>query len=186
MTDHGSAGRFFLAVPLTQPVRDALDTELRLRGPLPGRAVPPANWHLTLRFLGDASGAALRRVREEVAAAPLGEPFPVRFGEYGAFPRASRATVLWLGIAEGTEPLGRLAGAVEQAVRRAGFPAEGRPFKPHLTLSRIRAPEDARAVLDRLPPFPPVMPVEEVVLFRSRLGGGAPRYEAVARFALAP
>jgi 2'-5' RNA ligase len=184
VTERESAGRFFLAVPLAEPVRSALAAELRERGPLPGRPVPPENWHLTLRFLGDTPEPALRRLREEVASAPLGERFSVRFGEYGAFPRASRATVLWLGLAGDTEPLDRLAQAVEQAVRSAGFPAERRPFKPHLTLSRIRAPEDARGVLDRLPPFPRLMPVEEVVLFRSHLGGGPPRYEAAERFPL--
>src|SRR5690606_30936563 len=130
------------------------------------------SWHLTLRFLGDTPAALLDRQREEVPRAPLGSPFSLRFGGYGAFPRAGRATVLWLGVEEGAEPLRALAGAVEAAARRAGFPPEGRPFRPHLTLSRIRTPEDASSLLAALPPFPREMPVDGVVLFRSHLGRG--------------
>ena len=178
------AGRLFLAVPLTDSLRSSLASEVQRLGPLPGRPVPPESWHLTLRFLGDTSAAALARLRDELKRAPLGHPFSIRFGGYGAFPRTSRATVLWVGVAEGLEPLRAVAEAVEAAVRRVGFPAEGRPFKAHLTLSRIREPADLRAPLERLPEFREPMPVEEVVLFRSHLGGGPARYEPVERFAL--
>lgn len=178
------AGRLFLAVPLTESVRAALSSEARRAGPLPGRPVLPESWHLTLRFLGDTPADSLDRLRDELKVAPLDPPFSIRFGAYGAFPRANRAAVLWLGVDEGLEPLQTLAAEVEMAVRRAGFPAEGRPFKAHLTLSRLRPPEDVRPVLERLPAFGKSMPVEEVVLFRSHLGRGPARYEPLERFTL--
>lgn len=186
MTDDADSARIFLAVPLSDRARGALSAALREHGPLPGKPVPPESWHLTLRFLGDTPAAARERLREEVVRAPLGAPFAIRFGRYGAFPRAARATVLWLGVEEGEEPLRALAAEIEAAARRAGFPAESRPFRPHLTLSRIRTPENASALLDRLPPFPEPMPVSEVVLYRSHLGRGPARYEALESFALGP
>lgn len=184
MTRGPDAGRLFLAVPLAEDLRRDLAAALRGHGPLPGRPVPPESWHLTLRFLGDTAWDALERVGEEVGRAPPGPPFGIRFGGYGAFPRASRASVLWLGVGEGAAALAALAESVEAAVARAGFPAERRPFRPHLTLSRLRPPEDATAALARLPPFPAAMPVAEVVLFRSHLGGGPARYEPLRRFSL--
>jgi len=42
--------RLFIAVPLTEQARDKIAAALP---PLPGRRVPPQNWHFTLRFLGD-------------------------------------------------------------------------------------------------------------------------------------
>lgn len=185
MSEGPDAGRLFLAVPLSEALRRDLAGALRRHGPLPGRPVPPESWHLTLRFLGDTPREALDRLRGEMARASLGGPFALRFGGYGAFPRASRATVLWLGVEAGAEPLGALAEAVEAAVRRAGFSPERRPFRPHLTLSRIRTPENASSLLERLPPFREAMPVEAVVLFRSHLGHGPARYEALERFSLA-
>lgn len=178
--------RLFVAVPLVPEVREALSAHLRAAFPegLPGRAAPPDNWHLTLRFLGDATPESADAVTRELNAAPLPPPFVARFGEPGAFPRPARATVLWLGVAEGAQRLHELASTVEEAARRAGFPPERRPFAPHLTLSRLRDPADLRGVLHRLPPFASPLPVREAILYRSHLGGGPPRYEAAQRFAL--
>lgn len=183
---HGEsgAGRLFLAVPLTEAIRAGLTAELARAGTLPGRTVAPGSWHLTLRFLGDTPADARDRLRRELQSAAPGRPFSIRFGGYGAFPRPDRATVLWLGVADGLEPLGRLAEAAESAARRAGFLAERRPFRAHLTLSRLRDPADVRPLLRRLPPWDATMPVEEMVLFRSHLGGGPPRYEPVERYPL--
>lgn len=180
-------GRLFLGVPLTEEARGALEAHLRPHcGSLPGRQVPSVNWHLTLRFLGDTSPALRESVADELRGAPLGAAFPLGFAGLGAFPRPARATVLWLAVGEGAAPLRALAAEVEAAARRAGFPAEERPFAPHLTLARVQPPRDLRELLSRTPPFPGRMPVDAVVLFRSRLGGGPPRYEALERFPLTP
>ena len=151
---------------------------------IPGRAVPPANWHLPLRFLGDTDPAAAARLERELGAAPLGGRFEITFCSLGAFPRPSRAAVLWLGIGAGAPELGLLAERVEECARAAGFAPETRPFSAHLTLSRIRPPRNVGPLLTR--PTGPAIPltVEEVVLYRSVLGGGPARYEAAARFPL--
>jgi len=180
--------RLFLGVPLTEECRDALRGYLAgaVGGPLPGRAVAPESWHLTLRFLGDTPPGQWERLVGEVRTVGLGTAFTLRFGGLGAFPRPARASVLWVGITEGEEPLRALAAAVEEAARRAGYPAEARRFSPHLTLSRIQPPRDVRAPVDTAPPFGERMPVNAVVLFRSHLGRGPARYEVVERFPLAP
>ncbi len=182
-----NVGRLFLAVPVSDQVRAELSTHLReaLAGErLPGRVVPAENWHLTLRFLGDTESASHDRLLRELRAATLGSPFMLEFGRCGAFPRPARASVLWLGVAQGEVPLRALAAVVEAAVERAGWTPESRPFSPHLTLSRIQPPRDVGALLERIPPFPGRLAVEEVVLYRSHLGGGPVRYEPLERFPL--
>lgn len=180
-----SEGRLFLGVPVTEDVRGALEEHLR-EEELPGRPVPPGSWHLTLRFLGETPPEALARLREALEAEELGSRAAVTFGRLGAFPRPDRASVLWLGVEEGADALRALAERAEEAARSAGFPAETRPFTPHLTLARIRPPRDVRGLVERVPPFPERLPVDAVVLFRSRLGGGPARYEEVERFPLSP
>jgi len=171
---------------LTDAARDAISSALAAALPrgVPGRPVPAANWHLTLRFLGETPAEAESRLVGEMEESALGEAFEISFGSLGAFPRSERAAVLWMGISTGTSELAALAQTVEQTVRRAGFPAEGRPFSAHLTLSRFRPAENVAPLVARSTGEAIAMPVREVVLYRSHLGGGPVRYEAAARFGL--
>lgn len=184
--NQASAGRLFLGLPLPPALRDALEAHLGrvFGGGVPGKPVPPANWHLTLRFLGQTSAEQHRRLADALRGAALGPAFELAFGGLGAFPRPARATVLWVGVREGADAVKALAARMEAAARAAGFAPEEKPFSPHLTLSRLRDPADLRGAITAAPPFGERMRVEEVVLFRSHLGGGPPRYEAVERFEL--
>jgi 2'-5' RNA ligase len=184
MSGAPEADRLFLGVAMPEPVREALRAHLHLVGELPGRVVPPESWHLTLRFLGDTPPEQRERLAAELASAPLGPSLEIAFGGLGAFPHPARARVLWLGVEEGREPLRALAHAAEQVARRAGFAAERRPFAPHLTLSRLRSPTELGPLIARLPPASQPMRVDEVVLFRSVLGAGPARYQALRRVPL--
>jgi len=61
---------------------------------------------------------------------------------------------------------------------------ETRPFRPHVTVARVR--RDWRPRVDDAPEAPAArFTADEVVLFRSHLGGRGPaRYEALERVAL--
>jgi len=178
--------RLFLAIPLTDEARHAIVHHLKghLAHPLPGRPVRPELWHLTLRFLGEVDEVGCDRVAREVDAADRGPAFDVRWSGLGAFPRARRANVLWLGVDRGEEEAESLAAAVEAAVEAAGFAPEDRPFRSHLTLSRIRPDQDVSTVLEAVPPLGLAMPVDRAVLYRSHLGPGGPRYEEIEAFPL--
>lgn len=175
--------RLFLGVPLDEEVRDMLAQHLRQHR-LPGRPLPPANWHLTIRFLGEIGEVVTERLIAELDQADLGQAFEVILGEMGAFPRAARAAVVWLAIARGLERLSDLNEIVEDLSRAVGLPPEERPFAPHLTLSRIRPEIDVRADLAVYRPAPFQWTVGEVVLYESHLGRGGARYEPVEKFLL--
>ncbi len=178
--------RLFVAVPLPDDVRHALSTLIREAAPggLPGRVVPPANWHVTLRFLGDVDDLGRDRLLRELQAAGLGDPFVVDWGGLGAFPRPGRATVLWVAADRGAADLSRLAVDVEEAAVAAGFPHEDRPFRSHLTLSRIRPHQDVAPLLESTSPFDLAMTVDRVAVYRSHLGRGGARYEEIEEFPL--
>jgi 2'-5' RNA ligase len=89
-----------------------------------------------------------------------------------------------VGVDEGAERLIQLGAIAEAAARGAGFPAESKEFRPHLTLSRIEPPVSVKTLVSPNTRIGLRMPVDAVVLYRSRLGGGPARYEEVARFEL--
>ncbi len=132
-------------------------------------------WHVTLRFLGDADVVAAKDAFGRMSAAghttaELG-PVSGRFGR----------RVLHVAVS-GLEGLAAAAGAATSGVGRA---PDGRPFSGHVTLARAR---DRRGV--NLRPLAGVAvagswPVGEVSLVASHLGGRGPaRYEVVETLSL--
>ncbi|HYF91197.1 MAG TPA: RNA 2',3'-cyclic phosphodiesterase [Symbiobacteriaceae bacterium] len=107
--------------------------------PDPVKWVPAHQFHFTLKFLGEVEAAAAARAMAAVRRAAAGAaPFSAAMRGLGCFPGPVRPSVLWAGVAEGADGLGQLAARVEQELAREGFPPERRPFKPHLTLGRVR------------------------------------------------
>lgn len=151
---------------------------------MPGSVVPPENLHLTLRFLGDTDDVAFDRLLAALEDRVLPAPFLVRLGALGAFPNGRRASVLWLDVSDGADRLEGLHAAVEDACEVAGFDPEERPFRPHVTLSRVRPQVDVRPLLDKTPPLDLSSPVENIVVLRSHQGASPPRYELLERFPL--
>ena len=181
------AQRLFLGLPVPPAAKAALaDTVTALTGgpPLPGRPESPDKWHLTLVFLGAVAPEAREALVAALAAAPLGAPFTLAVGAAGAFPRRSRARVLWLGFGEGQDAVIRLQGRVAAVTAAQGFAPEARPYAPHLTLARLPVPADVRPLLARPLPPGPAWTVDRVVLYWSRPAARGTTYEEVASAAL--
>jgi 2'-5' RNA ligase len=148
---------------------------------------PPRNLHLTLAFLGEIDAAATARAAAALAmtATAAAKSWTVGWGNAGAFPSDARARVLWLGLAEPELTIGiqRLLAAELGA---GNLPVDDRPFRPHLTLARLRRDlsreraEEVRKALAAMAP-PPDSKVTSLVLYRSRLGRGPAVYEELSR-----
>jgi 2'-5' RNA ligase len=141
--------RTFIAVHLraTRPLREILDRLQALGRPM--RTVAPENLHATLKFLGDTDPAAVSGISRIVeAAARTAEPFELRMVGLGVFPDARAPKVVWAGLAN-AETLARLTSDLESAMKPLGFGPDGRAFKPHLTLARVRgrAPRELAPIL---------------------------------------
>jgi 2'-5' RNA ligase len=145
------------------------------------RAVPEANLHVTLVFLGDRDEEEVDRLGALVAAQAAG-PVEVRLGD-GLWLAPRRPHVLTVAVEDRSGALRALQAAVLDAlVREAGHVVEARMFRPHVTVARVRrgAQVDPRAVALPAPPRGPLS-LPSLALYRSRPGRGGSAYEAVAR-----
>jgi 2'-5' RNA ligase len=61
-----------------------------------------------------------------------------------AFPSAHDARVVVVIVEDAAGDIARLAKAAEDRAAKAGFAREERPFRPHVTVARIKRPFDAR------------------------------------------
>ncbi len=149
------------------------------------RWVAPASYHVTLKFIGwtrpDAAGAIGDALGRAVTEAPLA----FRTARLGAFPAATRATVLWAGVEDKSGGLGRLATAIDRELAEIGVARETRAFHAHVTLGRIREPTDISQVI--LPFAEQVFSetrLTEAILLESRTKSGGSEYQVVRRIPL--
>jgi 2'-5' RNA ligase len=92
-------------------------------------------WHVTLAFLGDVKAHRIGEVAQAMDRAWTG-PVVVRFAGGGVSGRGKRA-ILWVGLGGEVDSLRTLVTATRQELRRARLPYDARPFRPHLTISRV-------------------------------------------------
>jgi 2'-5' RNA ligase len=175
--------RAFVAVSLPDAVLDAVE-ERAARVAVPGRLTTRDQWHLTLQFLGnraDVNAVAAALADLDEAGGTL------RLGGAGAFPRAARGTVLWLGVADGVPVLERLAGAVARLMEPLGHERETRPYRPHVTLARCRAPSDLREAIAALgdEPVGPPWRADAVTVYESSTRRDGAQYTPRATIGLA-
>lgn len=101
-----------------------------------GRFKRRENFHLTLKFLGEVPAAQADRLAASLAAAAADRPFSIALGRLGQFGAGSPIRTVWVDVAGDLGPLADLQRAVEQALVPLGFPAERRPWRPHITLAQ--------------------------------------------------
>jgi 2'-5' RNA ligase len=184
--------RVFCAVELPDELRSRVaERARRLRSEFPDVRASwekPEKMHVTLKFLGDVEPARVEALSSAAARAVTDlAPFELRIEEPGTFPPHGQPRVLWLGIVDDSGRLAHMQRALETECAAAGFPRESRPFKPHLTLARVRSPQGARelAAAHRETPFEPQrFEVSELVVMRRELGPGGSRYTPLSRHRL--
>ena len=174
--------RLFVAVTPPAPVLDHLAAAVAdVRAGCPADLdaaltwTLPAQWHVTLAFLGEVDDATADRLGRRLARL-AGRHQPVRLAVAGAggFGSARRARVLWVGVHGDRKPLRRLAQGVSAAAGRERIEvASGRGYRPHLTLARARQPTDVRPLTERLAAYVgPKWTAGSYALVRSRLAAG--------------
>lgn len=134
--------RLFAAIAVPYEAGEVL--RLHQTGLRAARWRPSKAFHITLRFFGEVQERAAEDLASELSTISIPR-FELGLAGVGSFGEADHMRAVWAGVQE-SEPLRRLAGKCETAARRAGLPAEGRHYKPHVTLAYLPRTADAGAV----------------------------------------
>lgn len=182
----------FCAFELPETLRTRIHEHAqRVREAVPDAAASwsrPDNIHLTMKFFGNvdqaqvpAISAAASRVVKEFS------PIQIEVGKTEVFPRPSRPQVLWIGIDDRSGALSKLQERLEDEFALEGFAKEDRAFRPHLTIARIRKPQNANQLAEvhlGLEFSAVAVRLDELTLFRSELSSKGSKYTAISRHRL--
>ena len=169
--------RLFIGLPIPAELANALTRHARAI-PLPkARWTPSENIHLTLVFLGEVAEQKLSSIKlelDELKTAPV----PLRLIRLNTFPRGG---VLFAEV----DPTAELLHLQEQMASRmacCGFPAEDRPYRPHITVARFHEPRllsNSELILSAL--LQRSFSADTITLYRSSLTPKSPHYEILAQ-----
>jgi 2'-5' RNA ligase len=139
------------------------------------RWIPPERWHLTLAFYGEVPDPEVDKVVDRLDRR-LGDSADLELALTGAGAFSRRA--VWLGVTGDVAPLRALAGVVVRD--------RGRPYRPHLTVARLRGDTDPTPAVAALSAYAgPGWTAGAVHLVRSQLGP-SPTYVDIASWPLTP
>ncbi len=181
--------RLFTGVDLAVEMQGNLSRLVeRLRPSAPLKWSSPGSLHITTKFIGEWPEARLEELTAVLGGLPLPPPLRITVQGLGWFPNPREPRVFWAGVKADTA-LAELARDTDRSLARIGVARESRPFSPHLTLARIKAP----APLDRLREAIAGLDSEDFGsfvadrhhLYRSELTGSGSVYTKLASFSLA-
>lgn len=118
------------------------------------------------------------------AVAQAVSPFAIGPGKVGQFGSGSPIRTVWADVAGDLASLQELQGRVEQAVAPLGFPAERRPWRPHVTLAQDVVPAPAAPPWSAYKVDKKPFTVTEYALILSEESDRRRVYTPIARFPL--
>lgn len=134
--------RLFIGLPIDNTLRTALRPVYEF---LSGhdhllKAVPPENYHITVKFLGECEGNVANAIESTFLEIPAPEAeIPFTLSGLGAFPDLKKPSVIWAGLNADNDMMGRLYKNVERFTANFRFREDKREFIPHLTLARLKS-----------------------------------------------
>jgi len=144
--------------------------------------------HLTLKFLGDVPGEKIKTTEEALRLSARGiKAFTISVAGAGCFPNLENPRVLWTGIQE-SEELKNLHAAIEGSLCAIGFGKDEKPFRPHLTLARIKSQAEgkklSKAIKELGADIKADFIVDSVILFKSELNSKGAAHTPLAKIIL--
>ncbi|MDR3699205.1 MAG: RNA 2',3'-cyclic phosphodiesterase [Candidatus Sulfopaludibacter sp.] len=145
---------------------------------------PPANLHITTKFIGEWPEQRLGELQQALTSLPARPLIPVHVRKVGFFPNPHSPRNFWCGI--DAPGLPELAADTGRATAALGIPVEKRDFSPHLTLARIKERLDLQPLREAIAAQPSLefgeFTAGSFFLYRSQLHPTGSVYTKLAEF----
>ena len=109
---------------------------------------PPANLHITTKFIGEWPEERLDELKSALAGVPGRAGIPLHIHKVGFFPNPHSPRIFWCGIE--APGLAELAADTDRATAALGVESEKRAYSPHLTLARIKETVDLQPLREKI------------------------------------
>lgn len=133
--------RLFVAINLPDWLKNEL-TLLCSFGIKGVKWVETANFHLSLRFIGEVTQEDFQDISDSLSKIKV-NPFTLTLSGLGTFPNERSPRVIWTGVNK-NEELIRLQKKVETQLNKLGLKGDKRRYTPHITLGRVKADKPGR------------------------------------------
>jgi RNA 2',3'-cyclic 3'-phosphodiesterase len=176
--------RLFVAIELPEDIRRQLvRVQDSLREVIDAKWVRAEQMHLTLKFLGETADEELPGVVEALKSVRFGA---VELWTEGVvcFPPHGAVRIVAMGLGDRDDRCAMLAEEIDRVCHEVGFKLEGRKWKPHVTVGRVksRVAGPARAAATSISVARREFFVDDFALIESRLDRSGPEYLRVAHF----
>ena len=143
--------RCFVAIEIPDTIQTLLTSaQEELRKFVRGASwVKRENIHLTLKFLGDVAPNQISVIKSSIEqVTDTLSPFSMELGGIGAFPNLSRPRIIWAGVKTGADEVAAIARDIDVRLGRHGYERNEKPFRPHLTLARLKTRVNLKPFVD--------------------------------------
>jgi len=181
--------RSFLAFPISGALKERLKyilDDLRTTG-ADVKWVKPGNIHLTIKFLGELEESRIesimslldQRCREFV-------PMTSYLSEIGAFPDLQHPRIVWAALDDSKKEIQGIVEVLRGDMIKFGVPQDEHPFKPHLTLGRVRSSAHLKNLIQAMHQITFVEKIEQkfdkIILYKSTLTPQGPIYNVLKEY----
>ena len=177
--------RTFIALDVAEEVRRYIaDIQKELRSVREAKVAwaQPSGVHLTLKFLGGVPEDRLDNIAAVIEKSVQSfAPLTIKTSDHSAFPNLKRPRVLFVGLEQNGE-LNHLQQVIETNLAELGFETEDKPFKPHLTVGRVKSIATECSLGERFQAIKPLLfswTVNQANLMSSILLPAAARYSVI-------
>ena len=179
--------RLFIAIELPDDVRRHLqEMQELLRPTIKAKWTRGEQMHLTLKFLGETAEAKLPQVVEQLRGVAMAEPIRLATAGVVCLPPHGPIRIVAAALEDEAGNCAKLQSEIDRACHTAGFPLDGRRWRPHVTLARVkervRGSARAQAEIACAKISTAAFEPDGFCLIESRLDRQGPSYSTVATF----
>ena len=171
--------RLFIAIDFDE-LRDYF-IELQKLLPANARLSLTKTFHLTLKFLGEVQPDKIKAIVNNLKKVKFGK-FSVHLNSIGIFPTENYIRVVWIGL-KPEDRIIEMQKQVDESLKQ--FFKKERDFKAHITIARVKYPEDKKSFVEqikRIKVESKKIVVKDFRLVKSTLSEEGPVYEDLAVF----